>query len=126
MAQHSDSEGVDAENLLFASRNGTPINPKNLLPRVLQPVCRKLGLPVITGHSFRHTHATLLGEVGEYLRTRQAILGYSDLKTALNIYTRATPESPERAVENVAGLLSPIVPQSLASTENGKAHRFSP
>jgi hypothetical protein len=31
----------------------------------LQPACRKLGLPVIGWHSFRHTHATLLGEVGE-------------------------------------------------------------
>jgi integrase len=58
----------------------------------------------------RHTHATLLGEVGESLRTAQAILGHSDLKTTLNIYTHAIPESQKRAVQKVAGLVFPTVP----------------
>ena len=68
MAQCYDTE-TEAEQLVLASRNGTPINPKNLLRRILQPACRKLHLPLISWHSFRHTHATLLGEVGESLRT---------------------------------------------------------
>ncbi|PYT49121.1 MAG: hypothetical protein DMG43_16260, partial [Acidobacteria bacterium] len=110
------------ENLIFTSRNGTPMNPKNLLRRILQPACRKLNLPVISWHSFRHTHATLLGEVGESLRTAQAILGHSDLKTTLNIYTHAIPESQKRAVEKVAGLVFPSVPEFSAGTENGKVN----
>jgi integrase len=108
-AQLNDTE-TEAEQLVFASRNGTPINPKNLLRRILQPACRKLNLPVISWHSFRQTHATLLGEVGESLRTAQAILGHSDLKTTLNVYTHAIPESQRRAVDKVAGLLFPSVP----------------
>lgn len=60
---------------------------------------------VTVQHSFRHTHATLLGEVGESLCTAQAILGHSDLKTTLNVYTHAIPESRKRAVDKVAGLL---------------------
>jgi len=107
---------------VFTSRNGTPMNPKNLLRRVLQPACRKLNLPVISWHSFRHTHATLLGEVGESLRTAQAILGHSDLKTTLNVYTHAIPESQRRAVNKVAGLLFPSVPQFSAGTENGSVN----
>ena len=109
MAQRNDAE-TEAERLVFASRNGTPINAKNLLRRGLQPACRKLDLPVIGWHSFRHTHATLLGEVGESLRTAQAILGHSDLKTTLNVYTHAIPESQKRAIDKVAGLLFPSVP----------------
>ncbi len=120
MGQRSEQTGADAENLIFTSRNGTPMNPKNLLRRILQPACRKLNLPVISWHSFRHTHATLLGEVGESLRTAQAILGHSDLKTTLNIYTHAIPESQKRAVEKVAGLVFPSVPEFSAGTENGK------
>jgi len=88
----------------------------------LQPTCRELNLPVISWHSFRHTHATLLGEVGESLRTAQAILGHSDLKTTLNIYTHAIPESQKRAVAKVAGLVFPNVPEFSADTENGKAN----
>jgi hypothetical protein len=64
------------------------------------------------------THATLLGEVGESLRTAQAILGHSDLKTTLNIYTHAIPKSQRRAVDKVAGLLFPGVPQFSAEMEN--------
>jgi integrase len=120
VAQRSGQTGAGEENLVFASRNGTPSNPKNLLRRVLQPTCRELSLPVISWHSFQHTHATLLGEVGESLRTAQAILGHSDLKTTLNIYTHAIPESQKRAVAKVAGLVFPSVPEFSAGTENGK------
>lgn len=120
LAQRTVSTGTDAEALVFACRNGTPLNPKNLLRRVLQPACRELGLPAVGWHSFRHTHATLLGEVGESLRTAQAILGHSDLKTTLNVYTHPIPESQKRAVEKVAGLLFPSVPKFSPATENGK------
>jgi integrase len=122
LAQRSALTGAEAETLGFTCRTGTPLNPKNLLRRVLQPTCRKLGLPVVGWHSFRHTHATLLGEVGESLRTAQAILGHSDLKTTLNVYTHAIPESQKRAVVKVAGLLFPNVPEFLAATENGKVN----
>jgi integrase len=64
----------------------------------------------------------MLGEVGESLRTALAILGHSDLKTTLNIYTHAIPESQKRAVDKVAGLLFPNVPEFSADTENGKAN----
>ena len=122
LAKRTVPTGVDAETLVFATRNGTPLNPKNLRGRVLQPACSELGLPVVGWHSFRHTHATLLGEVGESLRTAQAILGHSDLKTTLNVYTHAIPESQKRAVGKVAGLLFPYCSRVSAATENGKAN----
>jgi integrase len=115
-------KGTDQEILVFACRNGTPLNPKNLLRRVLQPACRELGLPVEEWHSFRHTHATLLGEVGESLRTAQAILGHSDLKTTLNVYAHAIPDSQKRAVEKVADLVIPNVPEFSAATESGNVN----
>ncbi|MGC2417438.1 MAG: site-specific integrase [Candidatus Acidiferrales bacterium] len=122
LAERGVSAGTDGETLVFACRNGSPLNPKNLLRRVLQPACRELGLPVVGWHSFRHTHATLLGEVGESLRTAQAILGHSDLKTTLNVYTHAIPESQKRAVGKVAGLVFPLMfPRSVA-TENGQGN----
>ena len=121
-AQRSVLAGTDQEILVFTCRNGAPLNPKNLLRRVLQPAGRELGLPLVGWHSFRHTHATLLGEVGESLRTAQAILGHSDLKTTLNVYTHAIPESQKHAVEKAAGLLFPNVPEFSADPENGKVN----
>ncbi len=120
--QRGQSRQTFPDDLVFATRKQTPLNPKNLLRRVLRPTCVALGLPAITWHSFRHTHATLLGEVGESLRTAQAILGHSDLGTTLNVYTHAIPESQRRAVDNVADILFANVRKVAATTESQKVN----
>jgi integrase len=94
----------------------------NLLHRELRPVCVDLKLPLITWQSFRHTHATLLGEAGESLKTAQALLGHSDLETTLNVYTHAIPESQKRAVDKVAAMLFADVRKISAATENRKVN----
>jgi integrase len=104
-AQRNQCRQTGPEDLVFATRKQTPLNAKNLLPRVLQPACRELALPVVSWHSFRHTNATLLGEAGESLKTAQTLLGHSDLETTLNVYTHAIPEAQQRAVDKVAGML---------------------
>jgi len=101
------SNGATPDDLVFHSQNGSPVNPKNLANRVLRPACRALGFPVVGWHSFRHTHATLLGESGGSLKTAQALLGHSDVETTLNIYTHAIPDSQRVAVERVAEILDP-------------------
>ncbi len=120
-SQRMQCRQTGPEDLVFATRTQTPLNPKNLLRRVLRPACVNLELPLISWHSFRHTHATMLGEVGESLRTAQAILGHSDLGTTM-IYAHAIPESQKRAVDKVAEILFPNVPKFSAATENWKAN----
>jgi integrase len=96
-------------DLVFSTPKGTPLSPKNLYNRVLGPTCDSIGMPRVSWHSFRHSNATLLGEVGESLKTAQAILGHSDLETTLNTYMHAIPEAQRRAVEKVADVLCPLV-----------------
>jgi integrase len=104
------------QDLVFSTTKDTPLSPKNLYNRALAPACDKLALPRVSWHSFRHGNATLLGEVGESVKTAQAILGHSDIETTLNAYMHAIPASQRRAVERVAGVLFPDVP-NLASME---------
>ena len=90
---------------------------------MLAPTCDRIGLPRISWHSFRHINATLLGEVGESVKTAQAILGHSDLETTLNTYMHAIPDSQRRAVERVAGVLFTDVPNfSPDSKESGRVN----
>lgn len=119
--QRSQCRQTGPDDLVFATRNQTPLNPKNLLRRVLRPACLKLELPLISWHSFRHTHATLLGEVGESLRTASAILGHSNVGTTM-IYAHAIPESQRRAVDKVGEILFPNVPKFSVATENRKVN----
>jgi integrase len=111
------------EELVFCTMKGTPLSPKNLYNRQLAPTCDRLGLSRISWHSFRHTNATLLGDVGESLKTAQALLGHSDLETTLNTYMHAIPDSQRRAVERVAGVLFPDVPKfSPVRKETGRVN----
>ena len=60
----------------------------------------------------------LLGDVGESVKTAQAILGHSDIETTLNTYMHVIPDSQRRAVERVAGVLFPDVPNLASKEEN--------
>jgi integrase len=95
----------EPETLVFTTAKGTPLNVKNSYNRELALASDAIGLPRVSWHSFRHTHATLLHESGESLKTAQALLGHSDLETTLGVYTHAIPDSQRRAVEQVAGVL---------------------
>lgn len=57
------SKWTGPEDLVFASRNGTPLNERSLLRRALKPAGEKLGIPWLSWHVFRHTHATLGEEI---------------------------------------------------------------
>ncbi len=109
-SHHGASTRTAPNDLVFSTAKGTPISPKNLYNRVLAPACDLIKTPRVSWHSFRHSNATILGEVGESLKTAQAILGHSDLETTLNIYMHAIPESQRRAMEKVAEVLCPLVP----------------
>lgn len=100
----------DPEDLVFASSRGTPLDAHNLYSRALAPACDSLEKPRVSWHSFRHTHATLLHEIGESLKTAQSLLGHSDMQTTLAVYTHAIPDSQRRAVERVAAVLNLVGP----------------
>ena len=117
-------KGAPADAFVFASGNGTPLDSHSLLGHVLKPACKRVGLPSISWHSFRHTHATLLSDLGESLRTAQAQLGHARLTTTAEIYTHAVPASQRAAVEklertNWATKLDPIGPKLEAKQKLG-------
>lgn len=114
---------TEPDDLAFCTFKGTPLSAKNLYNRELAPTCDRLEMPRVSWHSFRHTHATLLGEVGESVKTAQAILGHSDLQTTLNTYMHVVPDSQRRAVERVAGVLFPDVPK--LSTDSNSSGRIN-
>ena len=104
-AHRSRSLRKQFDDLVFTTPKGTPRSSKNRYNRELAPACDRIKTPRVSWHSFRHTHATLLAEVGESMKTAQALLGHSDLETTLNIYAHALPASQRRAVNRVSEVM---------------------
>jgi integrase len=96
---------VDARALVFATREGLPLERWNLLRKHLKPAAKKLGLPEVTWHLLRHSHATMLDSVGTPIGTMQSLLGHSTPDITREIYLHAIPEEQRRAVESVERLL---------------------
>ena len=96
---------VDVRSLIFAKSDRTPLDRWNLLRKHLKPVAKKLGLPGVTWHLLRHSHATMLDSVGTPIGTMQSLLGHSTPDITREIYLHAIPEEQRRAVESVERLV---------------------
>lgn len=121
-AHRSRSIRTNSEDLVFTTPKATPLSSKNLYNRELAPACDRIKTPRVSWHSFRHTHATLLAEVGESMKTAQALLGHSDLETTLNIYAHALPASQRRAVNRVSEVMFSSVLELGENTQSGKTN----
>jgi len=88
-------------NLVFPNTVGKPMNAGNLYRRDFQPLLKRAGLAEegFTIHSLRHTFATTLAEKRVHPSTAQKMLGHSDIRMTLAIYTHATDSMQEAATD---------------------------
>lgn len=64
-----------------------------------------IDLPALTLKGLRHTHATLLLELGEHPKVVQERLGHSTITTTMNIYSHVTPTMQKAAADRFAAHL---------------------
>src|SRR5829696_9028403 len=79
------------QGLIFASENGTPLNPENLVKRSFKPLLKRAGLPEIRFHDLRHTCATLLLGRGVHPKIVQELLGHATIAVALDAGSHDLP-----------------------------------
>lgn len=117
LRNHLGRRGTSDDSLVFPSRNGTYLRPGNLHKRWLLPACEKAELRRFSWHDFRRTHATLLSDMGEPLKTAQAQLGHASLSTTAEIYAQAVPASQRAAVERLEKAVGFLVDPNGPKTE---------
>jgi integrase len=86
-------------NLVFPNTIGKPMNAGNFYRREFLPLLESAGLAGegLTFHSLRHTFATTLAAKGVYHSTAQKMMGHSDIRMTLAIYTHAKDEMQDAA-----------------------------
>jgi integrase len=102
---------------LFPTSRGTTFSANNVVQRKLWPILDALKIPRCGLHAFRHTHSSLLLEVGAPQQVAQAQLRHSDLRITLGIYSHIIGDSQRNAVEKVAEILRLNTPNREKSGE---------
>jgi len=102
----SRKRNEDANALVFSTRSGAPLSPRNLRTRQLKPTARLLGMPEANWHWLRHASATLFDSVGTPIGTTQKILGHSSSEITRGVYVHSVPADAQVAVAKVEDLLN--------------------
>ena len=102
-------QAAQADAYIFGNDAGAIRSPNEVSRRWTNRVERAQGeiddLPRITLKGLRHTHATLLLELGEHPKVVQERLGHSTITTTMNIYSHVSPTMQKAAANRFAAHL---------------------
>ena len=91
---------------VFTDAAGLPLDP-NLMTRAFKKVVTTAGLPKLTIHGLRHTHATILLEQGVNPKVVSERLGHASVATTMDIYSHVLPDMQEKAALAIDEALAP-------------------
>jgi integrase len=103
-AERLDADSWAEPRLVFATRLGTPIHPRNDY-RSFREIIRQANLRQIRIHDLRHTAASVLLANGVPARVVMEILGHSQISVTLNTYAHVAPEVSREAAGRVNAAL---------------------
>lgn len=98
---------IEQDYLFTYCTQGGTIEPlhADYLNNVLSRIIRKHGLRKISPHGFRHTHATLMIEIGVDPVNTAKRLGHSSSQMTLDTYSHATAVGEDRSIRQFADYL---------------------
>lgn len=117
LREHLTTWRPNPMKLLFMNRVGRPYNANKVVQKGLWPVLEKLGIERCGLHAFRHTHASLLLDVGAPPTVTQAQLRHSDPRITLETYGHVIGDAQRNAVGRVSEILRPDAPKLESSGE---------
>lgn len=111
--EHQQVERISAGDcwqeydLIFTTRNGTPIHPRNIY-RDYKKLLKNAGLPDIRFHDLRHTAASLMLNNGIPPIVVSRRLGHARASITLDVYGHLIPSMQIEAAETIDDLVTPV------------------
>jgi integrase len=87
-------------DLMFTTRTGTPIEPRNF-NRAFESHCRRAGVPRIRVHDTRHTCASLLAALDVHPRVAMRVLRHSQISMTMDIHTQIPSPETRKALDRL-------------------------
>ena len=88
---------TNPEDFVFSVRQNKPIDLHNAMARQIKPACRRLGLPEMSWHDFRHTYTTWGRRAGVKAETMRDQLGHHSVQLTLDVYSHTDDSAAEAA-----------------------------
>lgn len=77
----------NSEELIFFDKNNNRPFTTQSVNKVIETICKKANIRVISSHTLRHTYATRLVEYRVPIKIIQNLMGHKDIKITMNVYT---------------------------------------
>jgi integrase len=90
--------------LVFGTIEGELMSPDNL-SRDWRRLCRSKKLPLVSFHSLRHSHASMLIRAGKDILTVGRRLGHAKASTTLDVYGHLIDGADADAARALEGML---------------------
>ncbi|GAB3174086.1 phage integrase family protein [Micromonospora palomenae] len=91
-------------DLVFTTRYGSPIEPRNF-QRSWQTRCERANVTPINVHDARRTCATLLADLGVHPRVVMQVLRHARFSVTMEIYTQVSPRATREALKRLGDSL---------------------
>jgi len=93
------------DDLVFATWAGKPRSP-NSLTKEWREAVKAAGVPIVTLHSLRHTHASQLIASGQDVLSVSRRLGHGSPTITLSVYGHMFPNSDDRAAQTMEAMFA--------------------
>ncbi|BCJ67565.1 tyrosine-type recombinase/integrase [Polymorphospora rubra] len=103
-ARDSAGKAWQESDLVFTTRYGTPIEPRNF-QRSWQSRCIKAGVRPITVHDARRTCATLLADLDVHSRVAMRVLRHARFSVTMEVYTQVSSTATRDALRRLGAAL---------------------
>jgi len=117
LTAHKERSGKDG--LVFANRNGKPMNPSNVRRDIWMPLKKRARVPGLDLYSLRHTFASLGRTAGESAFNVSRMMGHSRSVLVDQVYAHSMQSGMASIAENVTARALGVKPQ-LRVIEGGK------
>jgi integrase len=84
------------DGYITANSKGEPLNP-NYVYNHFAKMIEKAGVRKIRFHDLRHTHATIMLQLGEHPKVVSERLGHSSIEMTMNTYSHVTPDMQQES-----------------------------
>ncbi|MGJ5825985.1 tyrosine-type recombinase/integrase [Streptomyces ossamyceticus] len=101
LAEERRGRPASEHDLVFTTRDGKPIDPRNFSDHMFKRLCRLAGVRWIKFHHTRHTAVSMLEFLGVSPTVAKEIMGHSSVLTTQQHYTHVYTDKKKDALELV-------------------------